>query len=422
MPDEGILTREDNEAAAAFVRDKARTNIRIFGDMLPETRAHAFAVAGIEEMRRLKQVQEAIARVPEGGDWKEAREEIAAAIGDPEKNAARAETVLRTNCFQAYAVARYRSQMEDKEVFPYLKYVTVGDSRVRDSHAQLNGTILPKDDPFWQTHYPPWDWGCRCVAVELTEEMAREEQADGTGSVRDEGWSQDYRAAHRGHDESKDYQFRPGSLSIALDDAAVKGYKEDGTPDLRYDEETLQRFNEKMGKATVELPDGTTKNVREWMWEPVREKTKGRLLAAEAKDGREHSVMLDRNSGAILDETTGIKGNVMPNWKKAEGRDVAVYHNHPGGRPDLSPGDVAGLFNDGVSEVGAMTRWNGDMRVSDWDGNSDLKDEIQNLASALEEARRTGDKATEAKIKALWRVKFRTILATGVLVEKGAWK
>ena len=43
MPDEGILTREDNEAAAAFVRDKARTNIRIFGDMLPETRAHAFA-------------------------------------------------------------------------------------------------------------------------------------------------------------------------------------------------------------------------------------------------------------------------------------------------------------------------------------------------------------------------------------------
>ena len=222
MPDEGILTREDNEAAAAFVRDKARTNIRIFGDMLPETRAHAFAVAGIEEMRRLKQVQDAIARVPEGGDWKEAREEIAAALGDPEKNAARAETVLRTNCFQAYAAARYRSQMEDKEVFPYLKYVTVGDSRVRDSHAQLNGTILPKDDPFWQTHYPPWDWGCRCVAVELTEEMAREEQADGTGSVRDEGWSQDYRAAHRGRDESKDYQFRPGSLSIALDDAALK--------------------------------------------------------------------------------------------------------------------------------------------------------------------------------------------------------
>ena len=420
MPDEGILTREDNEAAAAFVRDKARTNIRIFGDMLPETRAHAFAVAGIEEMRRLKQVQDAIARVPEGGDWKEAREEIAAALGDPEKNAARAETVLRTNAFQAYAAARHRSQMGDTEVFPYLKYVTVGDDRVRDSHARLNGTILRKDDPFWETHYPPWDWGCRCIAVELTEEMARDEQAEGTGELRDAGWSQDYRAAHRGKDESKDYQFRPGSLEIGLDSAAVKGYDKDGAPILRYDEDTLRAFNERMEKATVELPDGTTKNVREWMWEPVVENAKGKLLAAESKDGREHSIMLDRNSGAILDEATGTKGAVRPNWKKAEGRDVAIYHNHPGGRPDLSPGDVAGLFNDGVSEVGAMTRWGGDMRVSGWTGNSDLKDEIRNLAGALDEAIRTGDRATEAKIKALWRAKFRTILSTGVLIEKGA--
>ena len=413
MPDEGILTREDNEAAAAFVRDKARTNVRIFGEMLPETRAHAFAVAGIEEMRRLRQVQEAIARVPEGGDWKEAREEIAAALGDPEKNAARAETVLRTNCFQAYAAARHRSQMEDKEVFPYLKYVTVGDSRVRDSHAQLNGTILRKDDPFWETHYPPWDWGCRCVAVELTEEMAREEQADGTGSVRDEGWSQDYRAAHRGRDESKGYQFRPGSLSIALDDAALKP---DGTP--RYDEDTLRRFNEKMEKATVELPDGTTKNVREWMWEPVREKSRARLLEAGEADGAEHSEMIDRNTGAVLDRATGDGRRVKPRWERAEGRDVAVYHNHPNGPPDVSAGDVAGLFNPGVSEVGSVTRWFGDASVSGWDGNDELKEEIRNLARALETARKDGDKAAEESAKALWKAKFKTLRTTGVFIVK----
>lgn len=393
MPDEGILTREDNEAAAAFVRDKARTNIRIFGDMLPETRAHAFAVAGIEEMRRLKQVQEAIARVPEGGDWKDAREEIAAALGDPEKNAARAETVLRTNCFQAYAAARYRSQMEDKEVFPYLKYVTVGDSRVRDSHARLNGTILRKDDPFWETHYPPWDWGCRCVAVELTEEMAREEQADGTGSVRDEGWSQDYRAAHRGRDESKDYKFRPGSLSIALDDAALKP---DGT--LRYDEGTLQRFNEKMEKATVELPDGTTKNVREWMWEPVRERAEKKLLAL-GRDGKEHSLLLDRNTGRILDEAAGTKGRVEPNWDAFDDFELCAYHNHTAILPDLSPHDVEKALRGNVHEVGAIADGGATMRL-EFLGKDRKEVPERLLKTVLDFKRRMEDaKSTEEKLR-----------------------
>jgi|GEM_PF-859308 len=43
----------------------------------------------------------------------------------------------------------------------YLQYRTVGDSRVPDEHAALNGTTLPVSHPFWDTHYSPNGWNCR---------------------------------------------------------------------------------------------------------------------------------------------------------------------------------------------------------------------------------------------------------------------
>lgn len=51
---------------------------------------------------------------------------------------------------------------QDAELFPFLKFRTVGDDRVRDSHAALDGVVKPVDDPFWNTHYPPLGWNCRC--------------------------------------------------------------------------------------------------------------------------------------------------------------------------------------------------------------------------------------------------------------------
>lgn len=49
----------------------------------------------------------------------------------------------------------------------YLQYRTANDDRVRDSHAVLQDTTLPKDDAFWLSYYPPNGWRCRCVAVEV---------------------------------------------------------------------------------------------------------------------------------------------------------------------------------------------------------------------------------------------------------------
>lgn len=47
----------------------------------------------------------------------------------------------------------------------YLKYITQKDDRVRQEHRALEGTVLPVNDPFWDTYYPPNGWRCRCLVT-----------------------------------------------------------------------------------------------------------------------------------------------------------------------------------------------------------------------------------------------------------------
>lgn len=67
------------------------------------------------------------------------------------------------------AGSRWLDIEETRDTHPYLEYVTAGDDRVREEHQQLNGIILPIDDPFWRHYYPPNGWRCRCVARKRTE-------------------------------------------------------------------------------------------------------------------------------------------------------------------------------------------------------------------------------------------------------------
>lgn len=68
---------------------------------------------------------------------------------------------------QAESADSWRQIQEDKESFPLLRYSTVGDNRVRDEHAELDGVIKPIDDPFWSSWFPPNDWNCRCIVEQL---------------------------------------------------------------------------------------------------------------------------------------------------------------------------------------------------------------------------------------------------------------
>ena len=89
-----------------------------------------------------------------------------------------------------------------------LQYRTAADDRVRDSHAVLHNTTLPKDDPFWLSYYPPNGWRCRCTAVEVRKsryETSDPEQALQAGEKATSQIGKD------GKNKLEIFRFNPGA-------------------------------------------------------------------------------------------------------------------------------------------------------------------------------------------------------------------
>jgi len=106
----------------------------------------------------------------------------------------RLKTIYRANLDTAYAIGRWKTQVESKDVMPYLMYDAVNDNRTRPKHAAMDGKVYPVDSPFWDTNYPPNGFGCRCSAISLSPEqvaaMGLSVTPPGTShpQVADKGW------------------------------------------------------------------------------------------------------------------------------------------------------------------------------------------------------------------------------------------
>lgn len=184
--------------AIAFIQAKPAVTRDVFNRLLPELKARAFTITGVETATVLQDVRDRLADLPAGGDWDKIKHDIADTISpwldDSSKSEAenmaaaeaRAEILLRIHGFQAYSAARERVIERQADVFPYCQYVTVGDDRVRPAHAALDGIVLPTNHPFWQTHTPPWDWGCRCEKVPLSDADAADVRAEDAGKPVDD--------------------------------------------------------------------------------------------------------------------------------------------------------------------------------------------------------------------------------------------
>lgn len=185
-----------NAEAVREIERKAPVLAGTFKALLPELRQRAIVVSGVNDLSVVTAVRDAIATLPQGAAWGDVKKDVLGRISpwlvDPDlegeelqraEDAAvrRAELLLRTHGYQAYQAGRWRAIQEYKKEIPWLEYRTVGDGKVRDSHAALDGIILPADDPFWKDHFPPWDFGCRCQAIPMAEvdvAQIREAEAD----------------------------------------------------------------------------------------------------------------------------------------------------------------------------------------------------------------------------------------------------
>lgn len=81
----------------------------------------------------------------------------------------RLRTIYRVNTRTAMQTGRWRAFEAAKTDRPWLMYVAIMDSRVRESHAALNARIFAFDDPIWRTHAPPNGWNCRCRLRSLSD-------------------------------------------------------------------------------------------------------------------------------------------------------------------------------------------------------------------------------------------------------------
>ena len=215
-----------------FFRAKLNLPTERWDDILGAAHDRAFMVAGAAKADLLNDLRGAVDRAIAQGTGIEAfRKDFAAIIkrtGWDYTGAFdwRTRVIYQTNLATSYAAGRW-AQLNDPalaKIRPYWKYVHSDSvANPRPLHVSWHGLILHKDDPWWQTHFPPNGWGCQCrvVAVGKREYDAAERKTapdNGNTVVTDkQGRSHEIPA---GVDHG--FQYAPGATVERLADAVAR--------------------------------------------------------------------------------------------------------------------------------------------------------------------------------------------------------
>ena len=390
---EALVACLPDEAAAERIKAKPAVLAETYRKLLPELKARAFTITGIERADTLQRVRDAIAEIPRGADWVDVRAKVLSEIGpefatgatseerDAQWAAAerRAELIVRHHGFQAYQAGWYDLLDRQKAVFPYWQYVTVGDANVRDEHAALDGLTLPADSPFWATHWPPWEWGCRCRVepvdaeeyaeiaeggreygralsdVELRNLERSERLALPNGQVINVGARQGDGAFH----------WHPRDLRIPLDELRDKyapevfAAFEREMKSARIEEtgetvwEWLNRAKLAAAESSGSLPFDDVKKINALGW--TSRSVARRIVSAEdnlAGSAVEKAIIFDKN-GRMIHVQDGTASHVEVAMSMARmARSGVATHWHPRGG-SFSLDDIKFAFTYGVKELRA---------------------------------------------------------------------
>lgn len=83
------------------------------------------------------------------------------------------------NLRTANAAGQWDRIQRTKKTQPFLLYMLGPSRHHRAEHLGWAGILLPADDPFWQTHFPPNGWGCKCWVRQVSRREAERLQASG---------------------------------------------------------------------------------------------------------------------------------------------------------------------------------------------------------------------------------------------------
>jgi hypothetical protein len=170
------------DEAVKSLREKNLVRRDEFDRMDAATRQKAFTVAGASSNETLGKIRDALAdTAEEGADLETFREKVLADV-EPSSflSTGHLENVFRTNIQAAFSDGQMKvlSHPFVKSGFPYARYSSIDDDRVRHNHLALEklgidgGPCYRIDDPVFQTFRPPWDYLDRCSWFPTTVEQA----------------------------------------------------------------------------------------------------------------------------------------------------------------------------------------------------------------------------------------------------------
>lgn len=99
----------------------------------------------------------------------------------------RTRVIYETNLITSYSAGRLEQLRAGG--YRYWMYKHSDSRNPRPHHRALDGVVLPADDPFWQSHYPPNGWGCRCRAVGVDGPRSAQQLGGDFNKPLPRGWN-----------------------------------------------------------------------------------------------------------------------------------------------------------------------------------------------------------------------------------------
>jgi uncharacterized protein with gpF-like domain len=324
-----------------FFRQKINLPSEHYDDIIKSAHDHAFIVAGATKADLLNDLRMAVDKaISDGKSIQWFRKEFSAIVqkhgweGWTGSDTAagrdwRTRVIYNTNLSASYAAGRY-AQLTDPDRLqsrPYWKYVHNDTVRhPRPLHQSWSGMVLRYDDPFWQTHFPPNGWGCRCriTAVPASEYHGEVGPTGDTYSYIDKDGKKHTVPS------TKIYKDRYGNehvLPVGID------YGWDYPPGASIHQRMQGFIDNKAASLPAPLAtafkaevSGTLEAARDYVLTNGLENAHNKIEFAYVYD----------DVGNILVKKRGGKSSVsftdaeMTSMKDAQG--VVLAHNHPGGR------------------------------------------------------------------------------------------
>ena len=203
------------------LRHKLNLPTESWRDVQRAAHDRAFVVAGAAKADLLHDLRLAVDKAVQGGSIGEFRKSFGDIVakhgwtgwtgeGSKAGEAWRTRVIYQTNLMTSYAAGR-RAQLLDPDLLerrPFWRYVHNDSVTHPRPHHKRWGDMrltLRHDDPFWDTHFPPNGWGCKCRVVAVAG------PGEGDSTTPPDGWDENDPAtgAPVGIDEG--WNYAPGA-------------------------------------------------------------------------------------------------------------------------------------------------------------------------------------------------------------------